>query len=118
MADDAAGIVDRVKAYFYEDDTFEETFLAWAKEHSDVISKDEEEMKLEYTALHESFLAFFEERMEKFIADAGSTPSEFYKAIKKAVLDDPSGEDNSFIQIVLAAVEFSTFMQMMREARA
>lgn len=51
-------------------------------------------------------------------AQAGSTPDEFYKAIKRGVLDDPEGEDNSFVQIVLAAVEFSTFMQMMREARA
>lgn len=47
MADEAASIVDKVKQYFYEDDSFEETFQTWAKEHSDIISRDEEEMKLE-----------------------------------------------------------------------
>lgn len=32
-------------------------------------------------------------------------------------LDDPEGDDSLFIQIMLAAVEFDVFVQMMRDAK-
>lgn len=47
MAGEGDSIVEKVKAYFYEDDAFETTFQDWAKEHSDIINADDPEMKLE-----------------------------------------------------------------------
>mmetsp|Transcript_16578 Transcript_16578/g.46456 ORF Transcript_16578/g.46456 Transcript_16578/m.46456 type:complete len:135 (-) Transcript_16578:72-476(-) len=114
---ESESIVEKVKKYFYEDDSFEATFMEWARSNADAIALDKEEMRLEYTHLHESFLKFFEEQMEKFITDAGSTSEDFYRELKANIRENGEGEDHSFVQIMMAAIEFNTFMQMMREAK-
>ena len=55
-------------------------------------------MKLEYTALHDEFVAFFEERVEKVIASAGGTPKQFYRQLKARVQQDDGGADATFTQ--------------------
>jgi hypothetical protein len=37
----------QIKAYFFESDTFEETFMGWAVAHCDIIDLSTEENKLE-----------------------------------------------------------------------
>lgn len=56
-------------------------------------------MKLEYTALHNSFLQLFEEKVSKVISAAGSSPTEFYKELKTAERSNPSGSDARFAQV-------------------
>ena len=40
-------IVEKVKAYLFEEDDFETTFMEWGQAHCDPIDTESEEMKLE-----------------------------------------------------------------------
>jgi len=57
------------------------------------------QMKLEYTTLHNEFVQFFEEKVEKVIASVGGSPSEFYQQLKKRVRLDATGADAQFTQV-------------------
>jgi len=46
--EDAGDIVEKVKAYLFEAEDFESSFLEWGQENCDVVDLDSEEMKLEY----------------------------------------------------------------------
>lgn len=113
-----ADVIDRVKAFFLEDDSFETTFHTWAQSHASRIDLTTDENKLDYTTLHNEFLAFFESKLESVIKESSGTPESFYKLIKSEVDEHPDGEDAFFVQIMLAAVEFQVFIQMMREVAA
>lgn len=73
------------------------------------------QMKLEYTQLHNDFIAFFEEKLEKVIASCGSSVREFYQLLRAADRKNSSGADARFTQVMLAAVEFEPFITLMKE---
>ena len=56
------------------------------------------QMKLEYTQLHNDFIAFFEEKLEKVIASCGSSVREFYQLLRAADRKNSSGADARFTQ--------------------
>ena len=116
--DDTHGdIVAKVQHYLFEEDDFESTFMKWGQDHCDIIDVESEEMKLEYTDLHNKFLEFFEAKIEAVITKNGSDVRTFYRILKERSIADPDGDDSMFIQIMLAVVEFDVFMQMMKEAK-
>ncbi len=49
------------------------------------------------------------------IKEYSGTPEAFYKHLKAVTLSDPDGEDAVFLNILLAAVDYPVFIQMMRE---
>lgn len=110
-------IVAAVQQYLFEAEDFEETFMKWGQDHCDCIELDSDEMKLEYTTLHNKFMEFFESKIEEVITRNGSDVKTFYKLVKQRSLEDPDGDDSNFVQIMLALVEFEVFMQMMQEAK-
>lgn len=111
----AVPIVERVKAFFYEDSSFSRSFEDWAASNVGSVDPDSEEMKLEYTDMHKSFLGFFEERLTKFIEGCGSSSREFYLALKEAEHSHPESTDARFTQVMLAAIDFAAFMELMRD---
>lgn len=44
-------IIEKVKQYFYEDNSFSDFFERFANENCDIFDLEEEEMKLEYACL-------------------------------------------------------------------
>jgi len=72
-------VIERVKWYFFENDEFANFFEGWVEENCHQIEVDmksdlmpvEEELKLEYTALYNTFLTLFEAKIEKFLEREG-----------------------------------------------
>ena len=81
-APDGAALVAAVQSFFYENDDFAEIFERFANENCDVIDLASEEMKLEYTELHQEFVSIFEEQMEGFIESQGSSVIDFYSVLR------------------------------------
>jgi hypothetical protein len=112
-----AALVSAVQSFFYENDDFAEIFERFANENCDVIDLASEEMKLEYTELHQEFVSIFEEQMEGFIESQGSSVIDFYTVLREAADRDPDSNESLLGQIMYATCDFDVFMLMMRETK-
>ena len=100
-----------------ENDDFAEIFERFANENADVIDLEAEELKLEYTELHQEFVAIFEEQIEGFIEAQGATVPQFYAILREAADRDPNSNESLLGQIMYATCDFDVFMMMMRETK-
>lgn len=114
--DGDGGLVQRVAAYFFESESFADTFEAWVRAKAGRIDLGTTECRLEYTALFEEFQALFEAEMMGFIEAQGATVEGFYEQLARRAAADPWSNEGVFAQILVAVVEFDVFMLMMREA--
>jgi hypothetical protein len=110
-------LINSVKSFFYENDDFAEIFEVFAEENCDTIDLDEAENKLEYTELHEEFVALFEKQLEGFIEQQGRTVMEFFRILKESQEKDFDSDESIFGQIMLATCDFDVFMVMMQETK-
>ena len=110
-------LINSVKSFFYENDDFAEIFEVFAEENCDTIDLDEAENKLEYTELHEEFVALFEKQLEGFIEQQGRTVMEFFRILKESQEKDCDSDESIFGQIMLATCDFDVFMVMMQETK-
>lgn len=114
--EDGGGLVQRVAAFFFEEDTFASEVEAWVKAKASEIDLSTNECRLVYTALFDEFQALFEARMTEFIEAQGATVEGFYEQLARKSAADPWSNEGVFGQILVAVVEFDCFMVMMREA--
>jgi IS1 family transposase len=110
------GLVQRVAAYFFESETFADTFEQWVRANASRIDLATTECRLEYTQLFEEFKALFEAEMTGFIEAQGATIEDFYEALARKSAADPWSNEGVFAQILVAVVDWDVFMAMMREA--
>ncbi len=112
-------LVQRVATFFFQSDTFADTFERWVRAKAPLIDLSTTECRLEYTPLHEEFKALFEAELTAFIeAQAGgnATVEAFYEQLARKSAADPYSNEGVFAQVLCAVLEFDVFMVMMREA--
>jgi len=76
-----------------------------------------DEFRLEYTDVHNEFRQLYESMIEKFIVSQGASVVDFYRDLSEKS-QDPTSQEATLGQIMLATTDFDIFMQMMRETRA
>lgn len=114
--EDGGNLVQRVAAFFFEEDSFACKIEAWVKAKAGEIDLSTHECRLTYTALFDEFQALFEAKMTDFIEAQGATVEGFYEQLARKSAADPWSNEGVFGQILVAVVEFDCFMVMMREA--
>eukprot|EP01039_Chlorochromonas_danica_P009461 gene9461-10451_t len=112
-------IVERLQAYFFEDDQLSSYFEKFIKDNCHVVDLTSEEYKLEYTTVFNEYKRIFEEKMESFITDSlHVSVQEVYSALKNKVENDENSMGAFFAQILIAVTDFDVFMNIMREMAA
>lgn len=112
-------IVERLQAYFFEDDQLSSYFEKFIKDNCHVVDLASEEYKLEYTTVFNEYKRIFEEKMESFITDSlHVSVQEVYSALKNKVENDENSMGAFFAQILIAVTDFDVFMNIMREMAA
>ncbi|ETV76829.1 hypothetical protein H257_09275 [Aphanomyces astaci] len=110
-------IVDRVIAFFFENEDFCRVFERFADNHCDIFDDKADEMHLEYTDIYTQFTALFESKIEAFIESQGSTVDEFYALVKKAHDHNPHGTIAIYSRMLVATTDFDVFVVMMKQAK-
>ncbi|RHY05650.1 hypothetical protein DYB25_008963 [Aphanomyces astaci] len=124
-------IVDRVIAFFFENEDFCRVFERFADSHCDIFDDKADEMHLEYdnvhitqhwlyTDIYTQFTALFESKIEAFIESQGSTVDEFYALVKKVVSahdHNPHGTIAIYSRMLVATTDFDVFVVMMKQAK-
>ncbi|EQC32085.1 hypothetical protein SDRG_10281 [Saprolegnia diclina VS20] len=118
-AEDKGGptIVDKVIAFFFENDEFCATFERFADKHCDIFDPDADEMQLEYTDVYNQFTTLFETKIEEFIESQGSSVAEFYDLVRKAHEKDPHGTIAIYSRMLVATSDFDVFVLMMKQTK-
>ena len=89
---------------------------AWMRSHAAVFT-DDEEHKLEYTALHNEFTGRVDARIESVVKRHGKTVAQFYDLCRNAeALGDEGNAVSVFVTLLLAAADYLTFVDVMRSA--
>lgn len=110
-------MVERMQAYFFEDETLARHFENFIDDHSHVVDLSSDEYKLQYTNVFEEYKALFESRMEGFIQeDLRCSIQDVYNALKRKVDEDENSNEAFFAQVLIAVTDFDVFMTMMRES--
>ncbi|KDO23427.1 hypothetical protein SPRG_11520 [Saprolegnia parasitica CBS 223.65] len=89
---------------------FEDFFLSHALTFS-----DEEEHRLEYTAIFQKFQSLFEDHMQRFYEAHSITEADFAKRCRAAVKADPKA--SQYLDIVLASMDYQAFFNLMKFMR-
>ncbi|ETW02092.1 hypothetical protein H310_05697 [Aphanomyces invadans] len=110
-------IVDRVIAFFFENEDFCRVFERFADKHCDIFDVKSDEMQLEYTDIYKKFTDLFESKIEAFIESQGSTVDDFYTLVKKAHDKDPHGTIAIYSRMLVATTDFDVFVIMMKQAK-
>ena len=94
----------------------EDLFNDFAKKHAalfeDECDASAMENKLEYTNAYKEFCATFEERIEKIIADCGTTVEKFFEILKNE--SEQMGEPSFYVELILAITDYHNFVDMMK----
>lgn len=65
--------------------------------------------------LHAQFLEFFEEKLQKFLDAEGLSGTAFYRELRDAERRDRDSKGAKFGQDILAALDFTVFVNLMKE---
>ena len=103
---------------------FTALFQEFVDEHHDKFAQDLEpgtEHSLEFTAVHNAYVALFEAKLEAFVADMRCTSADFFGEVQDCVDGKWCGlfEDDPnlwFVDILFAATEYTHFHKLMRAA--
>ena len=68
------------------------------------------EQRLEWTDLYNEYVALFDEKLQSFVDEAGTTQEAFLAEAQGA-----SGLHEAYLQIFLAHAEYDTFIELMAE---
>jgi len=105
-------IFEKVALFFFENEDFANSFEAWANEHCDIFTEDEEQ-KLEYTTLYNTFTEMFETRISSFLESCSWTLEKFQEECKKAA--ETENDNWGFLQMMMAVTDYDMFVGMMKE---
>mmetsp|Transcript_35690 Transcript_35690/g.43033 ORF Transcript_35690/g.43033 Transcript_35690/m.43033 type:complete len:126 (-) Transcript_35690:301-678(-) len=113
-------LIEKVTEYFFMNDEFANKFEQWTVDNCDCFT-DDEENKLEYTALHQKFAEMFEELMGAHLVSLGSSVEAFAEVCQKA-----EGTDNaelaegarSIVEVMTTLTDFDSFCQEMKRQAA
>ncbi|RYH15278.1 hypothetical protein EON65_32010 [archaeon] len=109
-------IIDKLQAYFFEDDRLSDYFEQYIKDNCYIVDLDSEEYKLEYTEVYNDYKRKFEEKVESFIeSNLKVSIHDVYGALKHVVETDENSMGAFFAQILIAVTDFDVFMTVMRE---
>ncbi|KAG7392822.1 hypothetical protein PHYPSEUDO_014309 [Phytophthora pseudosyringae] len=114
---DSNDLVNKVIAFFFDNDEFAHTFETFAELHCHAFDLDSDEMKLEYTDIYNEFLALFEQKLEAFIRSQGATVHEFYELVRRAYDVDRQSGTVLCSEILVATADFDVFVLMMRQTK-
>ncbi|RLN95591.1 hypothetical protein BBJ28_00008359 [Nothophytophthora sp. Chile5] len=114
---DKSELVNKVIAFFFDDDEFARTFETFAELHCHAFDVNSDEMKLEYTDIYNKFLALFEEKLEAYIRSQGATVHEFYELVRRAYEMDRESGTVLCSEILVATADFDVFVLMMRQTK-
>merc|ERR1712072_1098762 len=112
-------LVMKVQDWFFGDSEFHLEMERWAIDNCDEIDPElgDEENKLVYTDLYNTFQEEFEKRMSAFIESQGSSTEDFAKRVEAVKEANPTGEEMQFLDMMLMIVDFGTWKGMMKEAK-
>ncbi|QDZ23776.1 ARF-like 2 binding protein BART domain-containing protein [Chloropicon primus] len=109
-------IIEDVAEFLFEDEAFGNSLETFAKENCGVFT-DSDEHKLEYTELYQKYQGLFEEKLESFLSTKNYTSDQFMQACQEAAeKGDEEDMNGAFLNFLLALVDYTTFVQMMKEA--
>ena len=103
--------------WVFQDDVFE-SLIRWSTDRAREIDLTSDDHHLRYTTLHADFCAFFESKLEKFLADNGSDAAALHDLLADATAANPDGEEAQVLSFLLASTDYDVFMQMMRDVAA
>ena len=111
-------LVQAVAEHVYGSQDFGDTFEQWVNDHCSEYDLDapEGEHRLRYTELYKRYQELFEQHVEHFIADKGSTVLEFYDTLRAAMEEDPDSEEAQFAHILSHLADYDIFIRMLEEA--
>jgi hypothetical protein len=114
---DRRAIVDKVRDWMFGNQAFEDEVQTFVRESAELIDDiEQQEMKLQYTQLHQRFIELFESRVTSFIEREGSTVFELYSELQEMSQDD-STEEAAFVAAMMSLVDFEIFMVLLRETK-
>jgi hypothetical protein len=114
---DDAEMIERLQAYFFEDESLAKHFENFIDDHSHVVDLSSDEYKLSYTEVFNEYKQHFETRMEGFITHSlHCSVQDVYMALKKKMDHDENSNEAFFAQVLIAVTDFDVFMMMMRES--
>jgi hypothetical protein len=114
-----------IRPFALVDEEFHKDMERWSMDNCDEFpgsaedaKKEEAEgMKLVYTELYNKFQEAFEAKLSEFIEKQGSTSEDFAEKVRETQ-ENGDGEEMAFLEMMLMIVDFTTWKQMMREAKA
>ena len=69
-----------------------------------------------FTELYQKYQGLFEKKLEDFLSTKGYTSDQFMKACQEAAEKGVEEDENAaFLTFLLALIDYSTFVQMMKE---
>uniref|UniRef100_K3WSI3 Cilia- and flagella-associated protein 36 n=1 Tax=Globisporangium ultimum (strain ATCC 200006 / CBS 805.95 / DAOM BR144) TaxID=431595 RepID=K3WSI3_GLOUD len=114
---DGSDLVGKVIAYFFDDEAFAATFEQFAEANCLAFDIESDEMKLEYTAIYNKFLALFESKLEDYIVSQGATVKQFYDLVREAYATNRESSIVLCSEILVATADFDVFVMMMKQTK-
>jgi len=113
-------IIREVREFFFGDVAFEAEVQAWCRARAHLVAPESAggEQDLRYTAMFGDFSTLLEERVAAAArARCGAGPGDLEAAVSEAAGLGDEDEDRAAVESLMAAVDFETFMVLMRETR-
>mmetsp|Transcript_45688 Transcript_45688/g.126794 ORF Transcript_45688/g.126794 Transcript_45688/m.126794 type:complete len:183 (-) Transcript_45688:251-799(-) len=110
-------VVEAVRLWFMETE-MQQLFndaAAFADANCEVFDVQQDEHKLEYTALHQQYQAFFEAKLNAFLASIGHTSESFQVAFEKMV--KKNGGAKTMAELMWCCLDYEFFCQIMVERK-
>lgn len=111
---DSAFAADLVE--YVGNDEFQNLFESFFVKHA-LQFKDDDEFKLEYTAIYQTFSDLFESKLQDFCRLKRIDQADFIRRCRECAKNDGSGKTQQYIDILLSSVEFETFVKLMKLMR-
>ena len=99
---------------YISDSSFQKDFELFFLKHCRSF-EDDEEHKLEYFSIYQSFQLLFEKRMERFCEVNGISQVKFKERAENSQESDPVAKH--YIKVMLASTEYEHFFALMRTMR-
>lgn len=105
-----------------DEDGGEAIFNKFAEQHAhkfegDYASPDQNDNKLEYTAIHKEYQTMFEAKMTAVIEKTGYTVEQFYKALA-ATQDSEDSMASFYVEMITSLGDYEQFVIMMRDYKS